>query len=214
MDDEVLAAMARWPNVPAVYGWLSLDARGRWRLHPQGDAVAGHAGEDISNPRILDFMNRNYSHDEAGRWFFQNGPQRVFVRLDAAPYILRVASEGSGLVTHTGRPIHCIEGWALDTAGRLYAKTEHGAGLIEDRDLSTVFDQLCTAEGASLLESAPTWLQEILDSPGRRVPTTAPNPALSVRYPPISDQPAALALLGQDVGSTLGFIANPSTDQA
>ncbi|MGB3277244.1 MAG: DUF2946 family protein, partial [Castellaniella sp.] len=30
MDDQVLAAMARWPNVPAVHGWLSLTARGQW----------------------------------------------------------------------------------------------------------------------------------------------------------------------------------------
>ena len=27
MDDAVVRAMARWPNVPHVYGWLSLDQR-------------------------------------------------------------------------------------------------------------------------------------------------------------------------------------------
>src|SRR5690606_15898587 len=32
MDPEVLAAIAKWPNVPAVYGWLGLTARGEWRL--------------------------------------------------------------------------------------------------------------------------------------------------------------------------------------
>ncbi|MBP7581842.1 MAG: DUF2946 family protein, partial [Vogesella sp.] len=32
MDALVLAAMDKWPNVPAVYGWLRLDARGQWWL--------------------------------------------------------------------------------------------------------------------------------------------------------------------------------------
>src|SRR3546814_10640581 len=39
MDEQVIAAMARWPDVPDVYGWLSLSERGEWRLHPQGDAL-------------------------------------------------------------------------------------------------------------------------------------------------------------------------------
>ena len=33
MDPSVLNALERWPEVPAVYGWLSLSARGDWRLH-------------------------------------------------------------------------------------------------------------------------------------------------------------------------------------
>ena len=32
MDDIVLQAMVKWPKVPACYGWLGLDARGRWYL--------------------------------------------------------------------------------------------------------------------------------------------------------------------------------------
>ena len=49
MDPAVLRGMARWPDVPAVYGWLALDRRGNWRLK---EAVSGrfgrigHAGED------------------------------------------------------------------------------------------------------------------------------------------------------------------------
>ena len=30
MDDMVLAALKKWPNVPACRGWLGLDARGQW----------------------------------------------------------------------------------------------------------------------------------------------------------------------------------------
>jgi len=88
MDQSVLDAVKRWPNVPAVYGWLSLSARGEWKLHPLGDAQLGGPGEGISNIQILGFINRNYADQPDGAWFFQNGPQRVYVRLDAAPLIV------------------------------------------------------------------------------------------------------------------------------
>ncbi|HET8728586.1 MAG TPA: DUF2946 family protein, partial [Alphaproteobacteria bacterium] len=32
MDESVLRAMTKWPNVPAVYGWLQLDQRGNWLI--------------------------------------------------------------------------------------------------------------------------------------------------------------------------------------
>ena len=69
MDDRVIRSMARWPDVPDVFGWLALDARGHWLLK----------GETIANRAAVAFIARNYAHDEFGRWFFQNGPQRVFV---------------------------------------------------------------------------------------------------------------------------------------
>ena len=53
MDQSVKDAIARWPDVPAAYGWLSLDARGRWRFHPQGLSAQGGPGESITNPQIL-----------------------------------------------------------------------------------------------------------------------------------------------------------------
>ncbi|TMH99667.1 MAG: DUF2946 family protein, partial [Betaproteobacteria bacterium] len=28
MDELVARSLAKWPNVPAVYGWLALDRRG------------------------------------------------------------------------------------------------------------------------------------------------------------------------------------------
>lgn len=204
MDDDVLAAMARWPNVPAVCGWLSLDQRGRWRLHPLGDAAAGGPGEPITNPRILAFMDRNYTHDDSGRWFFQNGPQRVFVRLDAAPYVLRVAPEHTGLVTHTGTAVHEISAWYADELGRFYAATEHGAGMIEDRDLASVLDAMTLADGSMLVEALPSWLQDgaqavqedVLDIAYTAYPTA---PLKQIRH--------------EAIAQTLGFIANPVNSQ-
>lgn len=184
MDKNVLAAMARWPNVPDVFGWLSLSERGQWRLHPLGDALStrqsvtdgtsaqaglqqqdqaepsrlNDAGESITSPQILQFINHNYAHDTQGQWFFQNGPQRVFVRLDAAPYILQTAGHVNetdsilALQTHNGLNVNTISAWYLDEAGRLYALTEHGPGLIAGRDLMTVLAALYTSEGQNLVE--------------------------------------------------------------
>ena len=35
MDAAVIAALAKWPNVPAVFGWLRLDRRGNWLIREQ-----------------------------------------------------------------------------------------------------------------------------------------------------------------------------------
>src|SRR5690606_16394770 len=110
MDEQVLEAMQRWPDVPAVYGWLSLDRRGVWRLHEGGDAGGGGVGGVITNEQIIGFINRNYTRDDLGRWFFQNGPQRVYVRVDGAPYVLRsIGDQASGLETHTGLAVSHVE---------------------------------------------------------------------------------------------------------
>ena len=78
-DDEVIRAMAKWPDVPQCFGWLSLDVRGRWRIQ----------GELIAHTRAQAFLSRHYRADEQGRWYVQNGPQQVFVALDYTPWIYR-----------------------------------------------------------------------------------------------------------------------------
>jgi len=92
MDEIVARGMARWPNVPAVYGWLQLDRRGNWRIK----------GEKVPNQALREFIARNYQADERGCWYFQNGPQRVFVELAYAPLVLHY--EGAGLFDHCARP--------------------------------------------------------------------------------------------------------------
>ncbi|OWT61731.1 DUF2946 family protein [Candidimonas nitroreducens] len=155
MDANVIAAMARWPDVPDVYGWLSLSESGRWRLHPRGDALLdpAAAGEEISSPQILQFIGRNYTSDERGRWYFQNGPQRVYARLDAAPYIFSCAGPGPELRTHNDLPAGPVLAWWLDDTGRLYARCRQGPGLIAGRDLMGVMDGLYTEAGTPLLQA-------------------------------------------------------------
>lgn len=158
MDESVIAAMARWPNVPAVFGWLSLSAQGRWKLHPTGHAGRPDAsgvlppGEDITSPPILSFINRNYAADSHGRWYFQNGPQRVYVRLDAAPYVLHLqtAPNGVQLVTHTGRVIINVLEWLLDEQGRVYVRTDLSGALLAGRDLPELLNHLASEHNEPL----------------------------------------------------------------
>ncbi len=123
MDASVLAAIARWPNVPAVYGWLELTARGAWRIK----------GAPIANRAIIEFIERNYGADERGRWYFQNGPQRVYVTLELAPWVYRAQPDGS-LRTHTGARPQTLRQAALLDDGRLVWLTELGPGNLDDRD--------------------------------------------------------------------------------
>lgn len=78
------AVAVKWPNVPACYGWLSLDRRGCWRLK----------GEVIRHAGLISFINSHYSPDASGNWISQNGPQTVFVALDCTPLILRIGGGG------------------------------------------------------------------------------------------------------------------------
>ena len=136
MDETVIRAMAKWPNVPAVWGWLSLDRRGIWRLK----------GESIPNRAAVEFIGRNYASDGRGRWFFQNGPQRVFVDLAYTPWVYSLDGRGA-LVTHTGRDCGAVESAWLDEAGTVILLGEPGPGIVDDRDLLALSDRLVDRYG-------------------------------------------------------------------
>ncbi|MBX9904943.1 MAG: DUF2946 family protein [Burkholderiales bacterium] len=141
MDELVLRGMAKWPNVPSVYGWLSLDRRGNWLLK----------GERVANPGIAAFFGRNYSHDEQGRWFFQNGPQRVYVALDYTPLVLRVVSASGAppaLAAHSGAAVGAVRAAHIDDTGQLLLDTDLGIGVVHDRDLELLIPRFSGPGGA------------------------------------------------------------------
>jgi hypothetical protein len=158
MEDWVRRALAKWPNVPALYGWLSLDRRGRWRIR----------GESISRTQIIDTINRNYAADAQGRWYFQNGPQRGYVALAYAPLVLRADPSGD-LRTHTGLAVNRVEAAYLDEEGALVLASEHGPGVLDDQDLDwalarftgadRIFDENLLADALALPSGAATPLQ-------------------------------------------------------
>jgi hypothetical protein len=141
MDDIVKAALRKWPNVPAAYGWLGLDARGDWYLRDEWTQAAGRfpqvKGSRIEHEKLREFIHRNYEVDERGCWFFQNGPQRVFVELEAAPFVWRVAAgtDGKpGVSSRTGHAASVESAW-IDQHGRLFLQTDRGMGLVHSLDM-------------------------------------------------------------------------------
>jgi len=141
MDDIVRQAMAKWPKVPHCHGWLGLDARGNWYLRDvdaqaQGPFAGGPPaakGSMVEHAKLIAFIERNYSCDDAGQWYFQNGPQRVFVELEICPWIWRV-DNSYGVTAHTGTPAR-VQRCLVDERGRVYLETEIGLGLVHTLDM-------------------------------------------------------------------------------
>ena len=137
MDDIVRQAMAKWPNVPHCYGWLGLDERGNWYMRDDRVQAAGPfpspKGSLLRHEKLIDFIQRNYEHDAQGQWFFQNGPQRVYVELQATPWIWRLAADGS-VASHSGLPAQ-VRRCLVDESGRLYLETDRGIGLVHTQDI-------------------------------------------------------------------------------
>ena len=140
MDEIVRAALKKWPDVPACHGWLALDARGDWYLRDEAAQAAGPfpavKGSRIEHDKLREFIERNYLADDAGRWFFQNGPQRVFVELEAAPWVWRLSPAGDAarVRAHTGQAATVASAW-LDEHGRLFLATDLGLGIVHTQDM-------------------------------------------------------------------------------
>ena len=147
MDEMVRQAMAKWPNVPACYGWLGLDGRGNWFLRDAqaqaagsfAEAVPEARGSELRHGKLIEFIGRNYLVEADGCWFFQNGPQRVYVELQFTPWVWRLRSDSAGLHihSHTGMPLPRQSGrrTLLDEAVRLYLATDRGLGLVHTQDM-------------------------------------------------------------------------------
>lgn len=159
MDDIVRSAMAKWPNVPHCFGWLMLDARGNWRMRDERAQQLNLAGDKINHPALLGFINRNYTHDTEGRWYFQNGPQRVYVDLEIAPYIVRT-DPAAGLLLHTGTALPTPTRAGLTPAGRLLLMTEEIVAVLDDRDVAGMLSNLTQDGQAASDEQVLAWLDE------------------------------------------------------
>ena len=148
MDDIVKQAMAKWPNVPHCYGWLGLDARGNWYMRDDGaqalggfaSGVPGSKGSLLQHEKLIEFIQRNYTVDDEGQWYFQNGPQRVYVELEATPWIWRVNADFS-IAAHDGRLAQWHACW-MGENGWLYCETSIGFGLVHTQDVGTAADAI------------------------------------------------------------------------
>lgn len=146
MDAIVEAALKKWPNVPHCYGWLALDARGDWYMRDDRIQAAGPfprlKGSRIDHEKLREFIGRNYASDEAGAWFFQNGPQRVYVQLEATPWVWRVTrGEAPAVMSHTGRAATASDAF-VDEAGRLFLATGIGLGIVHTLDMEAAAEAI------------------------------------------------------------------------
>ena len=148
MDTIVEAALRKWPNVPACHGGLALDARGDWYLRDDAAQAAGpfplSKGSRIEHEQLRGFIARNYAADAQGAWFFQNGPQRVYVELEATPWVWRLARAADGglqIQAHTGAAARFDSAW-LDETGRIYLLTDLGPGLVHSLDTGLAADEI------------------------------------------------------------------------
>jgi hypothetical protein len=201
MNEPDFSGMLRWPNVPACYGWLSLDRRGQWRMR----------GEPVTHAGLAAFLGRQYGHDEHGNYFVQNGPQRVFVELDYTPWILRLSAENTllpqnqrlALETHTGEPVENIRGAAFDEEGSLLLEFSDGIALLCDRDLPALLGFLRSVDGAPADDSA---LLDFLESPSE------PQETLTLLW---NNKHIPLGhLLRADIPRRYGFIPAPAAPLA
>lgn len=151
MDDIVKAALAKWPNVPHCTGWLLLDRRGTWRMRDERAQALGELGTPVRHAALVGFISRNYECDEHGRWFFQNGPQRVYVELAYTPWVVRLALADDGgkrtltLTDQTGGPFE-PRSVAIDDEGTVLlidAATPPRVALLHDHDLD-LFSEFAT----------------------------------------------------------------------
>jgi Protein of unknown function (DUF2946) len=165
MDHIVLQAMAKWPDVPACTGWLGLDARGQWWMRDDQVQASGSfaqaKGSLLRHEKLIDFIARNFEADVLGQWFFQNGPQRVYVELEATPIIWRVTPatmphDPPQVISHTGLVAQVESAW-VDEQGWVYLLAVRVAdvgsgdtraskrtyfGLVHSQDVPVVADAL------------------------------------------------------------------------
>ena len=198
MDDIVKQAMAKWPNVPDCYGWLALDARGAWRMRDEQTQQLGHLGDKIAHVALLALINRNYTCDDQGRWYFQNGPQRVYVNLEATPYVART-DPVHGLVLHTGEALTEIDRIWLTSNGQLVLMHGERIALVDDRDAGQCMALLLIDGVSASDEQIMAWIERtpepaalMFEYGGSRIP---------VHY-----------LQADGMASKFGFVRKPEPD--
>jgi hypothetical protein len=102
---------------------------------------AGGLGALIHHAALIEFINRNYAADPQGRWFFQNGPQRVYVELAYAPWVVRLGREEPAavlaLTDHTGGRFEPSACWVDEDGSVLFVDTGMPlrVALLHDHDL-------------------------------------------------------------------------------
>jgi hypothetical protein len=135
MDEQVLRSLVKWPNIPDCYGWLALDRRGQWRMRDEFTQQHHLPGQVIVHQALNEFISRNYARDSQGKYFFQNGPQRVFITLDVTPWVVRIipSEQGTQLLTQCQNSLEPTAALS-DENGNIYIVGKLTQTIYEDSD--------------------------------------------------------------------------------
>ncbi|MES2261136.1 MAG: DUF2946 family protein [Pseudomonadota bacterium] len=196
MDDIVKQAIAKWPNVPHCYGWLGLDARGNWRMRDERAQHLNLAGDRLTNPALVGFIVRNYDSDERGCWYFQNGPQRVYLDLETTPHVARTDPQ-HGFALHTGAALGMPDTAYFTEAGELILVRGDIVAQLDDRDVSQAVAWLELDGESAGDEALLAWL-EAEDGAG----------VLSLRLP--GGAVPVQHLRHDDIAARFGFVQHPA----
>ena len=167
MDEQVIRSMLKWPDVPDCYGWLALDRRGQWRMRNEYAQTHRLPGALIEHVGLKEYIARNYAHDTMGRYYFQNGPQRVFVSLDSCPWVVRIQATSDNpqtfsLKTQCASSIDPL-GALSDELGNIYIygnianDSSTTVALLHDHDLTLFSDQSSLEEDACSYRGSWKW---------------------------------------------------------
>ena len=103
----------------------------RRRAQAAGDFPQSR-GSWLRHEKLIDFIGRNYESDDEGRWFFQNGPQQVYVELGAPVDLAGFAGLPPAVPYRFANQCgECL----LDEEGRLYIASPQGLGLVHSQDM-------------------------------------------------------------------------------
>ena len=194
MDELVKQSLTKWPNVPHCYGWLALEARGAFRMRDEAAQAAHQQGDIIRHESLLAFIYRNYDCDNRGAWYFQNGPQRVYVELESTPFIARTDPE-LGFVLHDRTPVHEIDQVFMTNAGQLIIQSEQKIAMLDNHDLAPCLSMLHLKDQAIADDDLLVWL-------------SAPNQSLQMKLGQEFKNVEWVA--SNQLENRFGFIAHPS----
>lgn len=157
MDELVKQSLTKWPNVPHCYGWLALDARGAFRMRDEAAQATHQQGDIIRHESLLAFIYRNYDCDNRGAWYFQNGPQRVYVELEATPFIVRTDPE-LGFVLHDRTPVREVDQVFMTDTGQLIIQSQNKIAMLDPSDLAHCLAMLYVKDHVIADDDLLRWL--------------------------------------------------------
>jgi hypothetical protein len=163
-------------------------------MRDEAAQATNQPGDIIRHESLLAFIYRNYDCDTRGAWYFQNGPQRVYVELEATPFIARTDPE-LGFVLHDRTPVREIDQIYMTDAGQLIIQSRQKIAMLDPSDLAHCLAMLYVEDHAIADDDLLTWL-------------SAPNQPLQIKLGQLLKSVEWID--SNQLQKRFGFITHPS----